>query len=72
VRILSVVSAETLIDLCVFAHPDRVESEHLGNKDQYRVTREMPLPYRVEPEEEEEDGHDAAEIKKSWIPVLFH
>ena len=24
---------------------DRLESEHLGNMDQYRVTREVPLPY---------------------------
>jgi len=23
----------------------RLESEHLGNMDQYRVTREVPLPY---------------------------
>lgn len=24
---------------------DRLENEHLGNMDQYRVTREVPLPY---------------------------
>lgn len=24
----------------------RVETEHLGNADAYRVTREIPLPYR--------------------------
>jgi len=23
----------------------RLENEHLGNMDQYRVTREVPLPY---------------------------
>jgi len=28
-------------DLC----PDRVESEHIGHADQYRVTRDIPLPY---------------------------
>jgi len=28
-------------DLC----PDRVESEHIGYADQYRVTRDIPLPY---------------------------
>jgi len=25
--------------------PVRLENEHLGNVDQYRVTREVPLPY---------------------------
>jgi hypothetical protein len=25
--------------------PDRVESEHIGHADQYRVTRDIPLPY---------------------------
>jgi len=29
-------------------HLDRLENEHIGNMDQYRVTREMPLPYIVE------------------------
>lgn len=24
---------------------DRLEAEHLGNVDQYRVTRDIPLPY---------------------------
>lgn len=36
----------------------RVETEHLGNADAYRVTREIPLPYR-KTEEEEEDEEDA-------------
>ena len=27
---------------------DRLESEHLGNMDQYRVTREVPLPYSLD------------------------
>ena len=31
---------------------DRLENEHIGNMDQYRVTREVPLPYSFE------DGHD--------------
>jgi len=26
----------------------RVENEHLGNMDQYRVTREVPLPYSLD------------------------
>lgn len=25
----------------------RLENEHLGNVDQYRVTREVPLPYSL-------------------------
>ena len=34
----------------------RVETEHLGNADAYRVTREIPLPYRrIEPDSEEDD-----------------
>ncbi|KAJ7485255.1 EXS-domain-containing protein [Mycena latifolia] len=36
----------------------RLENEHLGNVDQYRVTREVPLPYSLEVrgDLEEEDG----------------
>ena len=26
-------------------YTDRLEAEHIGNMDQYRVTREIPLPY---------------------------
>jgi hypothetical protein len=26
-------------------HTDRLETEHIGNMDQYRVSREAPLPY---------------------------
>lgn len=32
----------------------RLENEHLGNMDQYRVTREVPLPYNL-PEDAEDD-----------------
>lgn len=32
---------KTNADLCA----DRVESEHIGHADQYRVTRDIPLPY---------------------------
>lgn len=28
-----------------FSKTVRLENEHLGNVDQYRVTREVPLPY---------------------------
>jgi hypothetical protein len=48
----------------------RLENEHLGNIDQYRVTREVPLPYSfddtVEEEEEEEDG-DKDTRRRSWM-----
>jgi xenotropic and polytropic retrovirus receptor 1 len=33
----------------------RLENEHLGNADQYRVTREVPLPYSFD------DAHDSEE-----------
>jgi hypothetical protein len=37
----------------------RVETEHLGNADAYRVTREIPLPYRrADVDLEEEDLQD--------------
>ena len=26
-------------------YSDRLETEHIGNMDQYRINREMPLPY---------------------------
>ncbi|WWC91724.1 uncharacterized protein L201_006671 [Kwoniella dendrophila CBS 6074] len=45
----------------------RVETEHLGNADAYRVTREIPLPYRrinndsdEEPEQEVSDLHQTS------------
>ena len=41
---------------------DRLENEHLGNMDQYRITREVPLPYSFdelnkEMDEGDEDDH---------------
>ncbi|KAF9010010.1 EXS family-domain-containing protein, partial [Cyathus striatus] len=36
----------------------RLENEHLGNMDQYRVTREVPLPYSFDDASHEEDGDD--------------
>ncbi|KAG1902241.1 EXS-domain-containing protein [Suillus fuscotomentosus] len=40
----------------------RLENEHLGNMDQYRITRECPLPYSVDnpQQEDEEDEEDKA------------
>lgn len=36
----------------------RVENEHVGNADQYRVTREMPLPYSFDNPEPRDDSDD--------------
>ncbi|KAL6303032.1 EXS-domain-containing protein [Sparassis latifolia] len=36
----------------------RLENEHLGNVDQYRVTREVPLPYALEDMSRESDDED--------------
>ncbi|KAG9017993.1 hypothetical protein FRB90_012718 [Tulasnella sp. 427] len=36
----------------------RVENEHVGNADQYRVTREMPLPYSFDSPEARDDSDD--------------
>lgn len=36
----------------------RLENEHLGNMDQYRVTREVPLPYSFDEAAHESDGGD--------------
>ncbi|THH19131.1 hypothetical protein EW146_g1993 [Bondarzewia mesenterica] len=36
----------------------RLENEHLGNMDQYRVTREVPLPYSFDEVGHESDGGD--------------
>ena len=58
--------------------PDRVENEHIGNVDQYRVTREMPLPYSLDtlPDMYDDDDDDDGGI---WfhachlqLPILFH
>ncbi|KIR53486.1 hypothetical protein I315_04079 [Cryptococcus gattii Ru294] len=43
----------------------RVETEHLGNADAYRVTREIPLPYRRvdHDSDDESDPHDIEKLK---------
>jgi len=42
----------------------RVENEHLGNADQYRVTREMPLPYSLTNAENQDDSDSDEEDKR--------
>ncbi|KAF9458973.1 EXS-domain-containing protein [Collybia nuda] len=39
----------------------RLENEHLGNMDQYRVTREVPLPYSFDDAGREDDNDDGDE-----------
>jgi len=36
----------------------RLENEHIGNTDQYRVTREVPLPYTFDEADNDSDGGD--------------
>ncbi|KAH8084370.1 EXS family protein/ERD1/XPR1/SYG1 family protein [Cristinia sonorae] len=36
----------------------RLENEHLGNVDQYRVTREVPLPYAIDAGDDSDDEDD--------------
>ncbi|WWC72020.1 uncharacterized protein I206_105979 [Kwoniella pini CBS 10737] len=43
----------------------RVETEHLGNADAYRVTREIPLPYRRINNDSDEEGDGEMEEHKS-------
>ena len=46
----------------------RLENEHIGNMDQYRVTREVPLPYSFDDMGHETDGDEDDESKSisSW------
>ncbi|KAG1776330.1 EXS family protein/ERD1/XPR1/SYG1 family protein [Suillus placidus] len=38
---------------------NRLENEHLGNMDQYRITREVPLPYLFDiPQHEDDDDEE--------------
>jgi hypothetical protein len=38
-----------------------LENEHIGNIDQYRITREMPLPYAYEDRYETDEVDDEGE-----------
>jgi len=43
----------------------RLENEHIGNADQYRVTREIPLPYTIEDRDDDsDDDNDEAASKR--------
>ncbi|ODN94664.1 hypothetical protein L198_04805 [Cryptococcus wingfieldii CBS 7118] len=43
----------------------RVETEHLGNADAYRVTREIPLPYRRIQADSDEDDSDSPKLERT-------
>ena len=43
-----------------------MENEHLGNVDQYRVTREVPLPYSFEDPGHDDDDEDDRKSISSW------
>ncbi|EIW78498.1 EXS-domain-containing protein [Coniophora puteana RWD-64-598 SS2] len=49
----------------------RLENEHLGNMDQYRATREVPLPYsdaaHAHDEDDEEDRDEDGHPQGSWL-----
>lgn len=44
----------------ILPHEDRLESEQLGNMDQYRATREVPLPYTLEQEADDDQLRGSA------------
>ncbi|KAG8734798.1 hypothetical protein FRC10_011431 [Ceratobasidium sp. 414] len=43
----------------------RLENEHIGNADQFRVTREVPLPYVFTGDQDSDDEEPAGEGKRS-------
>ena len=52
----------------LWSRTDRLENEHLGNVDQYRITREVPLPYsfdEIRPETDVGDEDDVPQTRGS-------
>ncbi|KAF5357202.1 hypothetical protein D9756_006620 [Leucocoprinus leucothites] len=48
----------------------RLENEHLGNMDQYRVTREVPLPYTFDTNHRGDyDGDDSEQLSEPQSPT---
>ncbi|KAF5356935.1 hypothetical protein D9756_006619 [Leucocoprinus leucothites] len=48
----------------------RLENEHLGNMDQYRVTREVPLPYAFDTNHRGDyDGDDSEQLSEPQTPT---
>ncbi len=51
-----------------WSRADRLESEHRGNMDQYRITRDGPLPYsfdEINPETDVGDEDDEPQTRES-------
>jgi hypothetical protein len=51
----------------------RLENEHLGNIDQYRATRDIPLPYPFDSSAKDSDVEDwdqPYESKKRWVTSI--
>ncbi|EJT99046.1 EXS-domain-containing protein [Dacryopinax primogenitus] len=49
----------------------RVENEHIGNADRYRVTKEIPLPYSVRPGDDADDADDSDDERPSSIRTVL-
>jgi xenotropic and polytropic retrovirus receptor 1 len=52
----------------------RLENEHIGNIDQYRVTREVPLPYIVRDDDKDDvysDNNGGTERRKTFVSFLL-
>lgn len=48
--------------------PVRLENEHLGNVDQYRATRDVPLPYAFDSSAQDSGVEDWDQPRtKGWI-----
>ncbi|KAF7426119.1 hypothetical protein PC9H_008485 [Pleurotus ostreatus] len=53
----------------------RLENEHLGNVDQYRITREVPLPYSFDEASQDDDNDESdaqAGVASSRMAWLFY
>ncbi|KAK7044716.1 signal transduction protein [Favolaschia claudopus] len=46
----------------------RLENEHLGNVDQYRVTREVPLPYSLDEPRGNDVDDEEGSPPSTWLP----
>ncbi len=61
-----IVKLDIVVDRLI-SYLDRLENEHVGNMDQYRVTREVPLPYSIEDagRYSDDDDDDDSQSRKS-------
>jgi hypothetical protein len=65
VELLSVnlyfVSLSPILNANCCCFPVRLENEHIGNADQFRVTREVPLPYVFTGDKDSDDEDHGTE-----------